>query len=105
MKTVSIVRIYIREGDRHAGHNLMQEIFRTLHDEHKVRGVTAFRGIAGFGSHGTILADDILRLSVHLPLVLEFYDDPEKVDAILPVLLDLVPPGHLLRWEADCNCI
>ncbi len=103
MKNVSVVRIFLREGDRHAGHSLMEEIFRRLHDEYQVRGVTAFRGVAGFGSHGSLRADDVLRFSVHLPLVLEFFDDPEKVDAILPALAGLVPPGHLLRWEAHCS--
>ena len=49
-------------------------------------------------------ADDVLRLNVHLPLVLEFFDAPETVDAVMPRLRELVPPGHILRWEADCGC-
>ena len=52
MKTVTIARIYIKEGDKVQGHNLMQEIFRLLHSEQKVHGVTVFRGVAGFGSKG-----------------------------------------------------
>lgn len=104
MKTVSVVRIYIQEGEKHGGHNLMEEIFRMLHDQYKVRGVTAFRGVAGFGSKGIVRADDILRLNVHLPLVLEFFDTPETVDTVLPRLQELVPADHILRWEADCGC-
>ena len=104
MTTVSVVRVYIKEGDKHGGHNLMEEIFRMLHDQYKVQGVTAFRGIAGFGSKGVVHADDVLRLNVHLPLVLEFFDEPEAVDAVMPHLRELVPPGHILRWEADCCC-
>ncbi|AIA55824.1 hypothetical protein Acaty_c1966 [Acidithiobacillus caldus ATCC 51756] len=82
----------------------MEEIFRMLHDQYKVHGVTAFRGIAGFGSKGVVRADDILRLNVHLPLVLEFFDKPETVDAVLPRLQEWVPANHILRWEAECGC-
>jgi PII-like signaling protein len=70
MKIVTIARIYIKEGDKIENHNLMQEIFKLLHDQHKVHGVTVFRGVAGFGSRGgEVHADDLLRLIVHLPLV------------------------------------
>ncbi|QEM40752.1 DUF190 domain-containing protein [Acidithiobacillus caldus] len=62
MTKVSVVRVYIQEGEKHGGHNLMEEIFRMLHDQYKVHGVTAFRGIAGFGSKGVVRADDILAL-------------------------------------------
>jgi len=103
MKRVSVVRIYIKEGDKSHGHNLMEEIFRMLHDRYKVHGVTAFRGVAGFGSKGITRADDVLRLNVHLPLVLEFFDDPETVDGVLPHLQELVPAAHILRWEAQCG--
>ncbi|QEM40753.1 DUF190 domain-containing protein [Acidithiobacillus caldus] len=47
---------------------------------------------------------DILRLNVHLPLVLEFFDKPETVDAVLPRLQEWVPANHILRWEAECGC-
>jgi hypothetical protein len=38
-----------------------------------------------------------------LPLVLEFFDDPETVDGVLPHLQELVPADHILRWEAECG--
>jgi Uncharacterized conserved protein len=104
MKTVTIARIYIKEGDKVEGHNLMQEIFKLLHDQHKVHGVTVFRGVAGFGSKGEVHADDLLRMTVHLPLVLEFYDDPEVVAAVLPRIQNMVPSGHIVAWQAQCGC-
>lgn len=102
MNAVTMVRLYIREGDKFEGHNLMREVFRLLHDEHKVGGLTVFRGIAGFGSHGESHADDLLRLNVHLPLVLEFYDAPEVVEALLPRLRGMVDPRHIVCWAASC---
>ncbi len=104
MASITVVRIYIKEGDKFHGHNLMQEIFRLLHNEHKVHGVTVFRGIAGFGSKGEVHADDLLRMTVHLPLVLEFFDETETVEAVLPGIQAMVPPGHVIWWSANCSC-
>ena len=103
MKTVTIARVYIKEGDKVQGHNLIQEIFRLLHNETRVHGVTVFRGVAGFGSHGEVHADDLLRLTVHLPLVLEFYDAPEVVADVLPRIQQMVPAGHIVSWQAQCG--
>ncbi|MHB1565876.1 MAG: DUF190 domain-containing protein [Acidiferrobacter sp.] len=104
MKDVVIVRIYIREGDKFEGHSLMQEIFSLLHDQHKVHGVTVFRGIAGFGTHGEVHSADLLRMTVHLPLVIEFYDEVDSVAAVMPRLKAMVPPGHIVNWQAQCHC-
>ena len=104
-KTITLVRIYIKEGDkddRH--HDLMRSIFKLLHEQHKVHGVTVFRGVAGFGSKGEVHADDLLRLNVHLPLVLEFFDEPEVVESVLPRIQEMVPPGHIVYWTAQCGC-
>jgi PII-like signaling protein len=103
MKDVTIARVYLKEGDKAQGHNLLRQIFRLLHDEHKVHGVTVFRGIAGFGSHGEVHADDLLRVAVHLPLVLEFFDSPEVVAAVLPRIQELVPAEHIVTWQARCG--
>jgi uncharacterized protein len=83
----------------------MQEIFKLLHNEHRVYGVTVFRGVAGFGNSGVEAhADDLLRMTVHLPLVLELYDDPEVVASLLPRIRQMVPAGHIVSWTAQCNC-
>ncbi|OIQ89506.1 hypothetical protein GALL_285830 [mine drainage metagenome] len=103
MKTVTIARVYLREGDKADGHNLMRELLRLLQDTHQVHGVTVFRGVAGFGAHGEVHADDVLRLNVHLPLVVEFYDVPDAVDAVLPRIRELVPAGHIVCWQAQLS--
>ncbi|MBU2729922.1 DUF190 domain-containing protein [Acidithiobacillus caldus ATCC 51756] len=103
MRTISVVRFYMREGDKQDGQILMKEIFRMMHDHYRLLGVTAFRGIAGFGSRGTVHADDILRLNIHLPLVLEFFDEPAAIDSIIPQLEQIVAGNHIIRWEAQCG--
>ncbi len=102
MSTVKLVRIYFKEGEKTKDHhNLMKELLHFLHDEHKVRGASLFRAVAGFGAHGVVHADDLLRLNVHLPLILEVFDDPDVIDRIMPRLRELVPAKHIICWKAE----
>ena len=98
---VKVARIYISETDKVDNHNLMKEIVRRLQDEHKVHGVTVFRGIAGFGAHGQVHSADLLRLHADLPLVVEFFDRPETVEETLQWISTLVRPGHIVVWDAE----
>jgi PII-like signaling protein len=100
-KRVKFVRIYLSEADRVEGHSLMEEIFGCLHDQHKVRGVTVFRGIIGFGAPGEIHAANLLHLHADLPLTIEFFDAPEIIDQALAALGDLIRPEHYIMWEAE----
>lgn len=95
---VTMVRLYLTEGE-----HLFQQILSLLHDEEKVRGVTAFRGIAGFGESGRIHSSTLLDMSLDLPLVLEFFDKPEKVERVLQHLNTLVNPGRIVSWPAVMN--
>lgn len=98
MTEVTMVRIYLTEANAHL-HRLMKR----LHDEEKVRGVTVFRGISGFGKSGVMHSSTLLDLSLNLPLVVEFFDLPERVDAILQDLQDQIEPGHVVSWAAHVN--
>lgn len=100
MKTrdVTIVRIYITEGE-----GLLKRLLARLHDEERVRGVTVFRGIAGFGRSGVMHSSQLLDLSLDLPIVIEFFDEPGKTESILSHLKDLVAPGHVVFWPARVN--
>jgi len=100
---VSVVRIYLSEADHGRHKSLMQEILNILHDQHRVKGVTVFRGIAGFGDTGEVHAADMLRLMVDLPLVIEFFDEEQVVEAVLGLLKDLVPSGRIISWQATCR--
>ncbi len=102
-KAMLMVRIYLSEADQGRKKNLLAEIMSILHDRHKVHGVTVFRGIAGFGRKGEVHSADLLRLNVHLPLVVEFFDEPAIVEAALATLDDLVPPGHVVSWPVQCH--
>jgi uncharacterized protein len=97
---ILVTRIYLSEADHGRRRTLMQEILTLLQDKHAVQGVTVFRGIAGFGAGGETRADDILRLNVDLPLVIEFFDQPQVAEAAIRLLDGMVPGGHIVSWPA-----
>jgi len=95
---VTVVRVYCSEtGHQH------HKILDLLHRDHRVAGVTAFRGIAGFGKSGQVHEAGLLDLSLDLPVIIEFFDRPDKVAEVLPLLNQMVGPGHILSWPAQAN--
>lgn len=95
---VTVVRVYCSEtGHQH------QKVLDLLHRDHRVAGVTAFRGIAGFGKSGQVHEAGLLYLSLDLPVIIEFFDRPDKVAEVLPELNHMVGPGHILSWAAQAN--
>lgn len=78
----------------------MAGLLARLHDEEKVRGVTVFRGISGFGSSGKMHSSTLMDMSLDLPLVIEFFDSAEKVTSILSHLEGDIGAGHIVSWPA-----
>ncbi len=99
-KDVTIVRAYLREADKGHRESLMQEILKILHDEGHVKGVTVFRGIAGFGETGEVVSGDPLYFLSSLPVVIEFFDTPENIEPAVQALSGLLPPDHMISWPA-----
>ena len=95
---VTMVRIYLTEGDHQ-----LRKLLDFLNQEEHVRGVTAFRGIAGFGPSGKVHEATLLDISMDLPLVLEFFDLPERAEKIMQDLSQWVGPGHMVNWTAYVN--
>jgi len=90
---ILLARIYLTEG-QHVHKQLMQR----LHDVEKVKGVTMFRAIAGYGASGVIHQSTLVDLSLDLPLVIEFFDTPEKVAQAIAGISDLVEPDHVITF-------
>lgn len=92
---VTVARIYLREGEHQ-----LTKIIEFLHDEEKVSGVTVLQGITGFGPDGQIRTASLVDLSLDLPLVVEFYDLPERVEAVIERLASQMGLSHVVSWSA-----
>ena len=94
-KEVTMARIYTLEG-----HDQLNQALDILRDEEKVMGVTIIRGIAGFGKNREVHTSSLLNLSLELPLIIEFYDEPEKVAKAIHALKSRVEFKHIVSWTA-----
>jgi hypothetical protein len=100
MKTtdITMVRIYCTEAE-----HKLKPLLTYLHDEAQVRGVTVFRAISGFGRSGKIHEAGWTDLSLDLPLVVEFFDVPDKIMAVLEQLNTQAESGHVVFWQGQMN--
>ncbi len=95
-RPITMVRVYLNESEAR-----LQALIKRLHDWEHVRGVTVFRGISGFGSSGVIHTSALVDMSLDLPVVVEFFDAPERVEVILNHLAEMIDPGHIVSWPAQ----
>lgn len=96
--TVTMVRIYLTEGE-----GQLSSLLKRLRDWEKIRGVTVFRGISGYGESGIFHGNNVLDLTLNMPIVIEFFDVPDKVETILEHLDTFISPGHIVTWQAEVN--
>ena|SRR3990167_3834384 len=94
MATMTMVRIYLTEADKSA-----ETIVSYLHDEAKMKGVSLFRAVSGFGEGGKFHSAKLVELSLNLPLVIEFFDDDEKVEEAIKYIKKFVKPDHIVQWS------
>ena len=97
MQAVTIVRIYITESS-----HLLHGIVQYLQKDAKIRGVSVFRAISGFGETGNYGAA-FMDLSMDLPLAIEFFDTKDKVQFALEYLNNTIKPEHMVCWDAQVN--
>lgn len=101
-----LLRIFVGESDRWGSQPLAEAIVRRAREE-GLAGATVLRGLEGFGAHSRIHSAKILRLSEDLPIVVEIVDRPERIDAFLPLLDEMVREGmitlekvHIIAYRA-----
>jgi len=92
------VTIHLNDDTTAGADFLYREIFSFLLDR-GVAGATLTRAQAGFGTHHRTHAVGAAGATgEHLPIRIEFVDTPERVDALLRLLCDLVTDG-LVEWH------
>ncbi len=86
------VTVYLSEDAHVRGEPLYLSVLNYLF-YHRVAGATVTKGVAGFGARHQMHAARILEMSEHLPVKIEFVETAEKLDALLPKLLQMVGDG------------
>ncbi|PKM12059.1 MAG: hypothetical protein CVV13_06625 [Gammaproteobacteria bacterium HGW-Gammaproteobacteria-3] len=97
-KTITIARVYALEG-----HDYLNQALTILRDQEKLAGVTVIRGIAGFGANREVHTSSLLNLSLELPLIIEFYDTPEKINKAIDALKNTLDLPHIVSWLATAH--
>ena len=87
-----LVRIFVGESDTWHGRPLYEAIVRRVREE-GIAGATVLRGIEGFGASSRLHTSRILRLSADLPIVVEIVDTAERIEAVLPLLDEMIADG------------
>lgn len=94
---VIMVRVYMTESS-----HLLTTILNYLKKDAKIRGVSVFRAVSGFGETGDHTAS-FVDLSLDLPLVVEFFDSKDKIQPALEHLNNVIKPEHMVFWKAHAN--
>jgi uncharacterized protein len=87
-----LLRIFLGENDKHGNLPLYEAIVLKAR-EMGLAGATVLRGPMGFGHSSHLHTAKILRLSQDLPFVIEIVDAPDKIDAFLPALSEMMGSG------------
>jgi CBS domain-containing protein len=94
------VIIYIGESDHYQGKALYMALLQLLKKEGG-SGATVVRGLAGFGAKSRIHTATIVDLSTDLPIRVEWVDQPEVVERLLPQVRQMVDDGLITVEEVD----
>lgn len=95
-----LLRIFIGEGDRWHGKPLYEAIVQRAR-EAGLAGTTVLRGLMGYGAKSRIHTAKVLRLSEDLPILIEIVDLPDRIQAFLPALDEMIQDGMVTLERAQ----
>ena len=78
-------------------HNALVEAMRA----NDIAGVTVYRGIFGYGAHGLVHKETALRTGHHGSVMLSAIDSAEKLQALLPLVEQMVDEGLVVFSDVD----
>ena len=94
-----LLRLYIGEGDKHAGRPLYEWIIAQAHAR-QLSGATVYRGLMGFGPHTRVIHTfKIERLAEDLPITIEIVDSRNKVEGFLTFIDQQVRSGLVITLQ------
>ena len=84
--------VYVDESDKFEG-KPVYEVLIDLCYKKKIAGVSAFRGIAGYGGDGVFHTSKMLELSTSLPLKIEVVDSEDAINTVLSDIKKVIGKG------------
>ena len=94
-----LLRIYLGEGDKHAGRPLYEWIIAQAHTR-QLSGATVYRGLMGFGPHTRVIHTfKIERLAENLPITIEIVDSRDKIDTFLTFIETQIRSGLIITLQ------
>jgi uncharacterized protein len=88
----TLLRLYLRNTDRHGWAPLPQFLLRRAVDQ-KLEGATLVRAVCGLDVSGRLLEPRWWYLVRRVPVILEVFDSPKAIGSFLNVLADHVHAG------------
>ena len=102
--TGKLLRIFVDEAERLNGKPLYEALVEALR-EAGFAGATVLKGIEGFGQHKAVHSARAVDFSSNLPVLIEVFEQEEKVLAFIPKLREMMSEGlitlenvQVLRW-------
>jgi len=95
MHEITMVRIYLSEAKDH-----YERVVNWLYADQRVQGVSVFRAIEGFGEDRKMRTSSLMDLSLELPIVIEFFDEPEVIRSVIEQVQTMVKADHIVSWSA-----
>jgi len=89
-----LLRIFVDEEDRWHGKPLYVAIVDALRAA-GFAGATVLKGIEGYGSHKAVHSARAFDFSTNLPVLIEAFEEEEKVLAFIPTLREMISEGLL----------
>lgn len=89
------VSVYVNEADQWQKRPLHLELLSLL-SKQEIAGATVLRAVAGF-THEGIVQTTLFHAGKKMPLIVEFIDDMERIEHILPELKKMAPHRLILR--------
>lgn len=97
-----LLRIFIGESDKYEGKPLYEWLVVKA-KQRGLAGATVVRGLMGFGANSRIHTSKILRLSLDLPIIVEIVDTPQKIEAFLGCIEDVIKEGLVTLEKAEVH--
>ena len=90
--------IFVGDSDRWHHKPLATEIVHRAHQQ-GLAGASVFHGTEGFGASSVVHTSRLLSMSDDLPLAIVIVDTPDKINAFVPQLDDLITEGLVILDE------